>query len=63
MNIYSAAVTDEDARAFVEDNPLFLRRPAQVYVYRILLDNEHDARYVHKEGAGGWWAVFAGLEL
>ncbi|MGI6327828.1 MAG: peptidyl-prolyl cis-trans isomerase [Dethiobacteria bacterium] len=66
-----ADVTEEDARDFVEENPLFMRRPAQVYVYRILLDNEHDARYVHSllsEGAdfievGGRYSLDSALEL
>lgn len=50
----SADVTEEDARAFVEENPLFLKKPAQAYVFQIIMETEEDVQYVHNllsEGA------------
>ncbi|RJX28434.1 MAG: hypothetical protein C4554_02410 [Dethiobacter sp.] len=47
-------VTEEEARAFVADNPLFLEKPARVYAFHILLENEEKALAVFKllqEGA------------
>jgi len=39
----SADVTEEDARDFVEENPLFLEKPASVYAYHILVESEDEA--------------------
>lgn len=36
-------VTEEDARKYVEENPHFLEKPAQVYAFHILLDNREKA--------------------
>ncbi len=50
----SKDVTEEDARAFADDNPLFLEKPAQVYAFHILLENRERALDVLKllqEGA------------
>ncbi|NMB35538.1 MAG: hypothetical protein GX989_04520 [Firmicutes bacterium] len=50
----SKEISEEDARAFVEENPLLLKKPAQVHVYHILLEDEEKAQEVRQllvEGA------------
>jgi len=47
-------VTEEDARAYVAENPYFLEKPARVYAFHILLENREKALEVLKllqEGA------------
>lgn len=38
-----STITEEDARAYVEENPQYLEKPAQVYAFHILLDNREKA--------------------
>jgi foldase protein PrsA len=45
---------EKEARAFVEENPMILKKPARVYAFHILLEDEQKAREVRKlleEGA------------
>jgi foldase protein PrsA len=47
-------VTEEDARAYIAENPYFLEKPARVYAFHILLENREKALEVLKllqEGA------------
>lgn len=41
-------VTEEDARSYVAENPEFLEKPAQIYAFHILLENEEEAQEVRK---------------
>lgn len=50
----SKEIGEKEAQAFVEENPLILKKPAQVYVYHILLEDEEKAlevRQLLEEGA------------
>jgi foldase protein PrsA len=39
----ASTITEEDARAYVEENPQYLEKPAQVYAFHILLDSREKA--------------------
>lgn len=41
-------IGEKEARTFVEENPLILKKPAQVYAYHILLEDEEKAREVRR---------------
>ncbi|MEW5919881.1 MAG: peptidyl-prolyl cis-trans isomerase [Bacillota bacterium] len=44
----SAGVTEEDALAFVQENPFFLEQEASVYAYRILVESLQEAQEVRR---------------
>jgi len=46
-------VTEEEARAFVEADPHFWVKPAQAYVFQILVETKEEARNVHTLLMGG----------
>ncbi|MDO9536050.1 MAG: peptidyl-prolyl cis-trans isomerase [Bacillota bacterium] len=46
-------VTEEEAMAFVEGDPGFWVKPAQVYVFQILVETKEEARNVHTLLMGG----------
>ena len=43
-NYVTKDMGEKEARDFVEENPMILKKPARVYAYHILLDNEEKAR-------------------